>query len=79
MKSLWVIGLVGAIGIWSGLVHLATRQDPIFGDWNNHEPKWVALDILVGAVLLICAICAGISLAMITFALKRFRDRDSDK
>ena len=40
--------IFGGVGIWNGLVHLATRQDPIFGDANNHDPKWIALDILCG-------------------------------
>src|SRR5205085_9448331 len=42
--------IFGGVGIWNGLVHLATRQTPIFGDANNHDPKWIALDILCGII-----------------------------
>jgi hypothetical protein len=68
--GIWVVGLVGAIGIWDGLVHLATRKDPIFGEWNHHEPGWVALDILLGICFLILAI---------SFAVSNFKKDDSDK
>jgi hypothetical protein len=52
-SELWgyFLGILGLVVMWDSLVHLATGNDPLLGELNNHSPKWVAGDILIGVVL----------------------------
>jgi hypothetical protein len=48
--------IMGSALTWLSLVCLATRHDPIFGDWDRDaaSPKLSALGVVLGILLLIC-------------------------
>jgi|ERR1700730_4932905 hypothetical protein len=52
----YVSVIIGGALTWLSLVCLATRHDPIFGDWDKDaaSPISSALGVVLGILLLIC-------------------------
>jgi hypothetical protein len=66
--GLWLQGIIGAVGIWDGLVQIATHNDPIFG--GEYNPKGAAVVVVVGVFFLATAVSCGVKLS---------KDDDSDE
>jgi hypothetical protein len=52
----WIVGLLGAVGIWDGLMQIATHNDPIFGSLEKYSPKWAAALVVSGVLFLSTAV-----------------------
>jgi hypothetical protein len=63
----WIVGLVGAIQLWIGVVGAATHKEVLF---EKYDPKWAGVNAVIGTVLLSLAV---------SFFVKNFNPNKSDK
>jgi len=63
----WIVGIIGAIQLWIGVVQAATHTD-VLGE--KYGPKWAGANAVMGTILLALAI---------SFAVKNFNPNRRDE